>query len=101
MNDPCEVDPITLTADTGCQWDRTVALWNQGLVGRFLLLVVVMVMVTLAVTAIRLGVEMWQEIRADRNRHQHPSAAAECSLCGDHHDGQHALCVSCRTEWDD
>ena len=33
--------------------------------------------------------------------YKYAPAAAICGRCGDHYDGQHTVCPSCRTEWED
>jgi hypothetical protein len=68
MDDPCKVDPLTLTVDTGCQWDRAVTLWNAGVSGKVTTILIVAALVTLAVVAIRMAAEVWQETRPAANR---------------------------------
>jgi len=53
MFDSCEVDPLTLEADTGCQWDRAVALWNHSTGTRLMLIATVLMMVAMAVWTLR------------------------------------------------
>lgn len=54
MNDPCKADPLTLTVDTGCQWDRAVTLWNAGLSGKAMTILIVAVLIGCAVCIVRL-----------------------------------------------
>lgn len=75
MNDPCKVDPLTLTVDTGCQWNRAVALWNAGLSGKAMTILIVVMMVMLVVAAIKVAVEAWREAAPGVRRRHHARRA--------------------------
>lgn len=71
MNDPCKMDPVTLTVDTACQWNRAVALWNAGLSGKAMIILIVAVLIGSTVAIITNSVGAWRTAapRIRRRRH--------------------------------
>jgi len=75
MNDPCKIDPYTLNVDTDCQWNRAVTLWNAGLSGKAMTILLVVVLIGCTIALIRLAVDAWREAAPGIRRRQHARRA--------------------------